>query len=122
VRSGERRIVPRVSPGSRAEGPSGRAPLVRLEVLDPRAEHLTQPPAPISRRLDSLSENKIGILNNTKEGARVFQPYLMKLLKEAEPNLQLRIWTVPYNDYAGKEKHLREMVEWSDAVIGLIGD
>ena len=98
------------------------APLVRIEVLDPRAELITRPPAPISRRLRSLSEKKIGILNNTKEGARVFQPYLMKLLKEAEPNLQLRIWTIPYNDYMGKERDLAEIAEWSDAVIGLIGD
>jgi hypothetical protein len=94
----------------------------RLEVLDPRAEFSTPPPVPITVRLSSLAGKKVGILNNTKEGARVFQPYLEKLLKEAEPTLELKSWTVPYNDYAGKEKDLEQIAKWSDAVIGLIGD
>jgi len=95
---------------------------VKLEVLDPRAEFSVPPPAPITTRLNSLSGKRIGILNNTKEGARAFQPYLEKLLKEAEPNLELKSWTIPYNDYAGKEKDLEQIAKWSDAVIGLIGD
>lgn len=98
------------------------APPVSLEVLDPRAELSTPPPAPITARLGSLSQKKIGLLNNTKEGARALQPYLEKLLKEAEPTLQLKTWTIPYNDYPGKEKEMKDLAEWSDAVIGFIGD
>jgi len=41
---------------------------------------------------------------------------------DAEPTLQLKTWTIPYNDYAGKEKDLKEMAAWSDAVIGFLGD
>lgn len=98
------------------------APLVKLKVLDPRAEISTPPPVPISARLSSLSGKKIGILNNTKEGARAFQPYLEKMLKEVEPTVELKTWTIPYNDYATKEKDLQEIAKWSDAVIGFIGD
>ena len=105
-----------------AAGTAGAAPAVRLEVLDPRAEFSTPPPVPINARLSSLVGKKVGILNNTKEGARAFQPYLEKLLKEAEPTLELKVWTIPYNDYAGKEKDLEQIAKWSDAVIGLIGD
>ena len=105
-----------------ATGTAAAATQVKLEVLDPRAEFSTPPAVPITARLSSLAGKKVGILNNTKEGARAFQPYLEKMLKEAEPTLELKSWTIPYNDYAGKEKDLQEIAKWSDAVIGLIGD
>ena len=95
---------------------------VRLEVLDPRGEISTPPPVPLSARLNSLAGRKVAILNNAKEGARAFQPYLEKLLKEAEPTVLLRSWNVPYNDYPEKGKDLEEIAAWSDAVVGLMGD
>ena len=95
---------------------------VTLKILDPRGEISTPPPVPIKARLSSLSGMKIGIINNTKEGARAFQPYLEKMLKETEPTLELKTWIVPYNDYTTKDKELQEVAKWSDAVIGFIGD
>ena len=95
---------------------------VRIEVLDPRGEISTPPPVPLSARLNSLAGKKVALLNNAKEGARAFQPYLEKLLKDAAPTVLLRSWTVPYNDYPGKGKDLEEIAAWSDAVVGLMGD
>jgi len=105
-----------------APATAAAATQVKLQVLDPRAEFATPPAVPITARLSELAGKKVGILNNTKEGARAFQPYLEKMLKEAEPTLELKSWTIPYNDYAGKEKDLEQIAKWSDAVIGLIGD
>ena len=95
---------------------------VKLEILDPRGELFTLPVTPINPRLSSLEGKKIGIINNGKEGADTFQPYLEKVLKEAVPTVEIRRWGIPYNAYPGKEKDFQEVVKWSDGVIGLLGD
>jgi len=95
---------------------------VKLEVLDPRGELFTLPVVPINPRLSSLEGKKIGIINNGKEGADTFQPYLEKALMEAVPTVEIRRWGIPYNAYPGKEKDFQEVVKWSDGVIGLLGD
>jgi hypothetical protein len=95
---------------------------VELKVLDPRAELMSAPAAPINTRLKTLEGKKIGILNNTKPGADYFQPYLMQVLKEAYPTIEFKVWNISYNDYPNKANELKELAAWSDAVIGLLGD
>jgi hypothetical protein len=95
---------------------------IELKVLDPRAELLSAPAAPINTRLKTLEGKKIGILNNTKPGADSFQPYLMQVLKEAYPTVEFKVWNISYNDYPNKANELKELAAWSDGVIGLLGD
>lgn len=95
---------------------------VKLDVLDPRGELYAPPVMSINPRLGTLAGKKIGILNNTKPGAEAFQPYLEKALKEAVPTVEIRTWVISYNAYPGKEKDLKALADWSDAVIGLLGD
>lgn len=95
---------------------------VKLEVLDPRGELYTPPVQPINPRLKSLAGKKIGIMNNGKPGADAFQPHLERALKAVAPGVQLRTWGIAYNVYPDKAKDLKAMADWSDAVIGLLGD
>jgi hypothetical protein len=102
--------------------PKGASAEVKLEVLDPRGELYTLPVQPINPRLSSLAGKKIGIMNNGKPGADAFQPHLEKALKAVVPDVQLRTWGIAYNVYPDKAKDLKAVAEWSDAVIGLLGD
>lgn len=95
---------------------------VELRVLDPRAELMSEPAAPINTRLKTLEGKKIGILNNTKPGADYFQPYLMQVLKETYPTIEFKAWSISYNDYPKKADELKALAAWSDGVIGLLGD
>jgi len=108
-------MTPLISPG-------GAVAEVKLEVLDPRGELYTPPVQSINPRLSSLAGRKIGIMNNGKAGADAFQPHLEKALKGAAPGVQLRTWGIAYNVYPDKAKDLKAMADWSDAVIGLLGD
>lgn len=100
----------------------GMAGTVTLRVLDPRGEIFVPPVMPLAARLDTLAGKKIGILRNTKPGADSFAPYLEAALKGVYPDLQLRTWVIPYNDYPNKQKDLKALAEWADAVIGMMGD
>lgn len=94
----------------------------KLEVLDPRGELFTPPFTPISARLTTLAGKKIGILHNTKPGADAFQPFMEKALKGAFPTIEFKTFVIPYNAYPGKEKDLKALADWSNGVIGLLGD
>lgn len=102
--------------------PRGAVAEVKLEVLDPRGELFAPPVQSINPRLSSLAGKKIGIMNNGKAGADAFQPHLEKALKGVAPGAQLRTWGIAYNAYPDKAKDLKAMADWSDAVIGLLGD
>ncbi len=95
---------------------------VTLQVLDPRAELMSAPAAPINARLKTLAGKKIGILNNTKPGADYFQPYVMQVLKDSYPTIEFKAWNISYNDYPKKADELKALAAWSDGVIGLLGD
>jgi len=95
---------------------------VELKVLDPRAELMSAPATPINPRLATLSGKKIGIINNTKPGADSFQPYVLQVLKESYPNIAFKVWNISYNSYPNKAKDLKAVAQWSDGVIGLLGD
>ncbi len=103
-------------------GPARAADPVTLEILDPRAETYTPPVTPISPRLGSLDGKKVGILNNTKPGADSFIPYLQKAIQEKFPKVEFKVFPISYNAYPGKEKDLKALADWSDGVIGLMGD
>ena len=98
------------------------AELFKLEILDPRAEIFTPPQLPVSPRLSTLAGKKIGILNNTKPGADSFLPFMQKAIKESFPTAEFKTFQVSYNAYPGKEKDLKALADWSDGVIGLLGD
>ena len=98
------------------------ASTVELKVLDPRGELFTNPSVPINARLKNLGGKKIGILNNTKPGADDFAPALMQVLKETYPDIQFKMWVIPYNEYPNKADDLKALAAWSDAVIGMMGD
>lgn len=102
--------------------PAYAAGNVELKVLDPRGDLLTNPSVPINPRLKSLDGKKIGILKNTKPGADDFAPAMIQVLKEVYPTLEFKMWSVPYNDYPNKANDLKEIVAWSDAVVGMMGD
>ena len=95
---------------------------VKLEILDPRSELFTPPVTPVSPRLGTLAGKRIGVLNNTKPGADSFLPYLQKAIKEAFPTVEFKTFAISYNAYPGKEKDLKALADWSDGVIGLLGD
>jgi len=95
---------------------------VTLKVLDPRGEIFVPPVTPLTARLDTLAGKKVGILRNTKPGADSFAPYLEAALKGVYPDIQFRTWVIPYNDYPNKQKDLKALAEWADAVIGMMGD
>ena len=95
---------------------------VKLEILDPRSELFTPPLTSVSPRLSTLAGKKIGFLNNTKPGADSFLPYLQKAIKDAFPTVEFKTFAISYNAYPGKEKDLKALAEWSDGVIGLLGD
>ncbi len=93
-----------------------------LRILSPRGEVFVPSETPITARLSSLAGKKIGILNNSKEGANKFQPHLEKALKDAVPGIQLRSWGIPFNAYPGKDKDLKALADWGDGVIVILGD
>lgn len=95
---------------------------VELKVLDPRAQLMSVPVSPINPRLDTLAGKKIGIVNNTKPGADSFQPYLMQVLKETYPDAEFKVWNITYNSYPNKARDQKAVAQWSDGVIGLLGD
>jgi hypothetical protein len=109
-------------PGVRFTGGARAAEPFKLEILDPRAEIFTPPQVPVSPRLSTLAGKKIGILNNTKPGADSFLPFMEKALKEVFPTVEFKTFQVSYNAYPGKEKDLKALADWSDGVIGLLGD
>ena len=109
-------------PGLKFEGAAMAAEQFKLEILDPRAEIFTPPQVPVSPRLSTLAGKKIGILNNTKPGADSFLPFMQKALKEAFPTVEFKTFQISYNAYPGKEKDLKALADWSDGVIGILGD
>ena len=96
---------------------------VTLKVLTPRGKIAETAQIPASRRLGELRGKKIGVLNNSKIGGEMLLPYLEEALKKRIPSIQLRIWKVPFAASQDlKEPKLKEIAEYSDGVIALMGD
>ncbi|MAG14673.1 MAG: hypothetical protein CL874_02155 [Dehalococcoidales bacterium] len=90
-----------------------------MQVLNPRGKLLQKVTRKAtSRRLNDLNGKKIGILNNTFPGGEVLWPYIEEALKKRIPNIELRSWIVPHRyPSERKEPQIRELTEFSDAVI-----
>ncbi len=96
---------------------------VTLDVLNPRGKLAEFSEFPSSPRLSSLSGRKIGILNNTKNGAETLIPYLKEALQRRYPDIELGMWKVNYAlSKDVKEPKLKEIAEYCNGVIALLGD
>ena len=96
---------------------------VTLKVLSPRGKVTGMTEVSLSPRLGDLNGKRIGVLNNTKSGGEMLLPYIMEALKRRFPTVQSRTWRIPVGlppDH--KEPKLREIAEYSDGVITLMGD
>ena len=96
---------------------------VTLRVFNPRAEVNSITQVSASPRLGNLTGKKIGILNNGKAGGEMLLPYLQEALKKRIPDIELCSWTVPFAQSLDvKEPRLKEIAEYGNGVIALIGD
>ena len=100
-----------------------RTSKVTLRVLNPRGEVESIPQVSASPRLSDLTGKKIGILKNGKSGAEMLLPYLEKALKKGIHDVEFRTWLVSLaRPPEVKEPILKEIAEYADGVIALIGD
>ena len=96
---------------------------VTLKVLNPRGIVTERREVSLSNRLGDLNGKKIGVLNNTKIGGEMLLPYLIETLNKRSPTIQLRTWRIPTSlSPDQREPRVRELAEYSDGVIVLIGD
>ena len=96
---------------------------VTLKVFSPRAEVESVSQVSSSARLGDLTGKKIGILNNGKSGGEMLLPYIEEALKKRIRDIELRTWKVPFAHPPDiKKRALREIAEYSEGVIALMGD
>ncbi len=97
---------------------------VTVEVLNPRAEATAPPTASSAARLASLAGKKIGILDNGKPAGRgMLLPYMLEALKRRIPDVEIRTWAIPFaQPEVVKDPKIRELAEYADGVIALLGD
>lgn len=96
---------------------------VMLEVLNPIVSDEDIPQVAATTTLRKLDAARIGILNNTKPGADMLQPFVEGELKKLIPNLQIKAWIVPFpTPQSAKDPILKEISEFSDAVVAMVGD
>ena len=96
---------------------------VSLDVLNPIVPDDAIPQIVATTTLGNMNTARISILNNTKPGADMLQPFIERELKKRFPNLQLQSWTVPFpTPQPAKDLILQQIAESSDAVIAGVGD
>ena len=98
---------------------------VTLSVLNPRAEIEVSSTTQVSAspRLGSLIGKKIGVLFNGKASGEMLLPYLEEALKKRVPDIELRTWLVPFAELPEIKAHIiKEIVEYADGVVALMGD
>ncbi|MDO8567680.1 MAG: hypothetical protein Q7R57_03075 [Dehalococcoidales bacterium] len=96
---------------------------ITLKVLNPRAEVEKAPEINASPRLNDLAGRKIALLKNGKSGAELLHPYLEDALKQSIPGVKLQTWLVPLSRTPEeKAPILKEIADYADGVIALIGD
>jgi hypothetical protein len=94
---------------------------IKLKVYNPRGKIEKAPRFPASPRLKSIDGKKIGVLKFGVWGiAEKLWPRLKDALKERSENVQFREWSF-MGDPASREARLKEIVEYSDGVIVMLG-
>lgn len=94
---------------------------VTLKVLDPRGELPTQPVFGISPRIADLNGKKIGLVDNTKPGAKYLFDRLEQELKRRFPTST--IFRFRKSDYKDVQTNLyKEVAAKTDAFIFGVGD
>ena len=96
---------------------------ITLRVLSPRGGRPEIDEISAVSPLGRLDGKKIGILNNAKSGGEEIISYIKEELQSRVPNIRLRDWRVPFALSPGKkEPRLKEIAEYSDGVLALMGD
>ncbi|MFC1904824.1 hypothetical protein ACFLXT_03565 [Chloroflexota bacterium] len=96
---------------------------VTLKVLSPRGEIEAIPQVSLSPSLGDLSRKKIGILYNGKTGGETLLPYIEEALRKRVSDIEFRKWTIVFNQAPEvKEPGLKELADYADGVIALMGD
>lgn len=94
---------------------------ITLKVLNPRGKIENTPRFPASPRLKTLAGKKIGILKFGVWGiAEKIWPPVEEALKKRVDNIQFREWSFMAGP-ASREARLKEIVEYSDGVIVMLG-
>jgi len=100
-----------------------QTPNLTLRVLNPRGRIPEIDEIPAVSSLGKLDGKKIGILNNAKGGGEEILSYIKEDLTRQIPDIELRTWRVPFALSPGeKEPRLKEITEYSDGVLALMGD
>jgi hypothetical protein len=96
---------------------------VTLKVLNPRGMEPEISQTRATSQLSDLKGKRIGILNNTKSGGNELLPYVQGDLKRRIPDVEMREWDVPFMlAPESKAPRLKEIANYSDAVIALMAD
>lgn len=96
---------------------------VTLSVFNPRGVAESIPQASASPRLSDLTGTKIGIINNGKSGGEMLLPYLEEALRKRIGGVEFHTWRIPFAWSANaKESRLKEVSDYGDCVIALVGD
>ncbi|MFC1971564.1 hypothetical protein ACFLV0_06555 [Chloroflexota bacterium] len=94
-----------------------------LRVFNPMGELATIPQTVTSPGLGDLTGKKIGILYNGKAMGEVLLPILEESLKRHIRDVKLRTWLVPIaQSPEDKAPKLKEIAEYGDGVIAVVGD
>ncbi len=94
-----------------------------LEILNPRGKTIVQSQSIVVNHLESMSGKKIGVLDNNKPGGKMLFPYVKESLKRRFPDTEIRTWSVPLDlSPELKAERIKEIVQYSDGVIALLGD
>ena len=96
---------------------------LELRVLNPRGKVSRTPQSLVSPGLGKLTGKKIGILWNGKPMGEVLLPFVEEALKKQLPNTEIRKWIVPISQSDDlKAPKIKEIAEYADGVIALVGD
>jgi hypothetical protein len=94
-----------------------------LNVLNPEVMAVKDRTIAVSPRLKDLTGKKIGIIFNDKPMGRVFLPYLQESLRKHIDGIDLQTWMITTMEKEEiKQARITECVQYSDAVVALLGD
>ena len=94
-----------------------------LKVLKPVGKSVNDRRIAASPRLKNLTDKKIGIIFNDKAMGKIFLPYLQESLRQQIEGVDLQTWIVTTLEKEEvKRARITECVQYSDAVVTLLGD